>query len=52
MNRLFARIETGFGWQGSVSHMKVFYKPALFGFLPAFRGNIFRLSWHRSAAPA
>jgi len=49
-NRLFARIETGSGWQGSVSHMKVFYKPALFGFLPAFRGNIFRISWHRSPA--
>jgi len=50
MNQLFARIETDPGWQGSVSHLKVFYKPALLGFLPALRGNIFRMSWHRSPA--
>lgn len=49
-NRLYARIETGSGWQGTVSHLEVYYKPALFGFLPAVRGNILKISWHRSPA--
>jgi len=49
-NQLFARIETTSGWHGTVSHLKVYYKPALFDFLPAFRGNILRISWHRAPA--
>lgn len=51
-NALFARIETDFGWQGTVSRLKVVYKPALFEFAPALRGGIVRLSWHRSSPPA
>jgi hypothetical protein len=48
MNELSARIETRYGWRGAVSYMRVFYKPPLIPFLPSFRGNIFRLLWHRS----
>jgi hypothetical protein len=49
-NQLSARIETDFGWWGSVSSIRVFYKPPLFSFLPAFHGNIVRLQWHREPA--
>ena len=47
MNRLEARVETRFGWRGNNSSINVLYKPPLFDFLPAFRGNIVRLTWHR-----
>jgi len=49
MNELDARVETRFGWRGNDSSIQVLYKPPLFGFLPAFRGNIVRLTWHRAA---
>ncbi|HUD73301.1 MAG TPA: transglutaminase-like domain-containing protein, partial [Dongiaceae bacterium] len=39
-NDLYARIETRFGWRGPASQIRVYYKPPLFGFLPALRGNI------------
>ena len=45
-NDLFARVETRFGWHGPASQIHVFYKPPLFDFLPALRGNILQLSWH------
>ena len=48
MNDLSARTETTDGWRGNVSEMRVFYKPPLVDSLPSFRGNIFRLIWHRS----
>jgi len=48
MNQLIARIETGYGWRGNVSYLRVFYKPPLIDSLPSFRGNIVRLLWHRS----
>ena len=49
-NDLYARIETTFGWRGPESHVRVHYKPALFGFLPALRGNILQVSWGRPGA--
>jgi len=48
MNQLSARIETGFGWRGNVSYLRVYYEPPLIDSLPSFRGNIFRMLWHRS----
>ncbi len=50
MNELDARVETRFGWRGNDSSIRVLYKPPLFGFLPALRGNVVRLTWHRPAA--
>lgn len=47
MNELRARIETRDGWQANVSSIRMFYKPPLLDNLPAFRGNVFRFSWHR-----
>jgi hypothetical protein len=47
MNQLYARVETSFGWKGKVSSIRVFYKPPLFASLPAFRGNLVTLLWHR-----
>jgi transglutaminase superfamily protein len=48
MNELYARIETRDGWTANVSSMRMFYKPPLIEFLPSFRGNVFRFTWHRS----
>jgi transglutaminase-like putative cysteine protease len=48
-NDLYARIETRFGWRGPASQIRVYYKPALLSFLPALRGNILQVSWHRPA---
>ena len=48
MNQLSARIETSDGWRGHVSYMRAFYKPPLIDSFPSFRGNVFRLIWHRS----
>ncbi len=50
-NDLHARIETRFGWHGPASQIRVYYKPPLFGFLPALQGNILQLSWHRPPQP-
>lgn len=49
-NDLYARIETKFGWRGPESHLHVVYKPAFFRFLPALRGSIVQLSWHRAGS--
>ena len=50
-NTLAARVETGFGWKGPATVLQLFYKPALSDWLPAFRGNIVRLTWHREGPP-
>jgi transglutaminase superfamily protein len=47
-NLFSARIETTFGWEGSPSWIKVYYKPPLFRSLPSFQGYIIRLLWSRS----
>jgi len=48
MNQLSARIETADSWRGHVSYLRVLYKPPLIDSLPAFRGNVLTLLWHRS----
>ncbi len=48
MNQLSARVETSDGWRGPVSRVGLYYKPPLIDFLPSFRGNIFKVLWHRS----
>ncbi|HKQ96506.1 MAG TPA: transglutaminase-like domain-containing protein [Candidatus Polarisedimenticolia bacterium] len=49
-NDMYARIETRFGWRAAPSQLRVYYKPVLFESLPALRGNILQLSWHRAEA--
>jgi len=48
LNQLAARIETGYGWRGNVSSVRIFYKPPLIGFLPSLQGYFVRVLWHRS----
>jgi transglutaminase superfamily protein len=48
MNRLSARVETAFGWQGQVSEISLFYKPRLIPSVPSFPCHIVKLIWHRS----
>jgi hypothetical protein len=48
MNRLSARIETDFGWQGQVSRISLFYKPALFPSLHLFKRNYVKLQWRQA----
>jgi len=48
INQLSARIETSYGWRGHVSYIRALYKPPLIDSFPSFRGNVFRLIWHRS----
>ena len=42
-NQLQARIETRDGWTGPASTLRLYYKPRLFTFLPAFPGYIYRV---------
>jgi len=48
-NELQARIETRDGWKGPASTLRLYYKPRLFTFLPAFPGWIYRVSAHPSS---
>jgi hypothetical protein len=48
MNRLAARVETGFGWRGQVSEISLFYKPALFPSVRLFPRNFVKLQWRQS----
>jgi hypothetical protein len=48
-NALWGRIQTRDGWKGPASSLQLYYKPPLFAFLPAFRGYVFRMFWHRDA---
>ena len=42
-NEIQARIETRDGWKGPASTLRLYYKPRLFSFLPAFPGYIYRV---------
>jgi hypothetical protein len=48
-NELRARIAMREGWKGPVSSLRLYYKAPLFASLPAFRGYVFRMFWHRTA---
>ncbi|HYV20187.1 MAG TPA: transglutaminase-like domain-containing protein [Verrucomicrobiae bacterium] len=48
-NQLQARIETRDGWKGPASTLRLYYKPVLFTFLPAFPGYIYRVVAHPSS---
>ncbi|HET8948778.1 MAG TPA: transglutaminase-like domain-containing protein [Candidatus Polarisedimenticolia bacterium] len=48
-NEIQARIETRDGWKGPASTLKLYYKPRLFTFLPAFPGYIYRVVAHSAS---
>ena len=50
-NEFRARVETRDGWTGPAASLRLYYKRPLFASLPAFRGYVFRMFWHRDAEP-